>query len=116
MITEAILDYVQRTFNECRLMATSLTTLLTPYAEMLLHKWMQKSVRWKSTKILPAILSPLPSDIYRVFDFKKTCIVDLNCHTCSCGKWHILGIACGHAVAASRHSNIHEYGSDILSG
>nr|KAJ0198839.1 hypothetical protein LSAT_V11C600330540 [Lactuca sativa] len=43
-----------------------------------------------------------------VFDFKTTCGVDLNCHTCSCGKWRNLGIACSHAIAASHYSNIIE--------
>nr|KAJ0195909.1 hypothetical protein LSAT_V11C700351680 [Lactuca sativa] len=64
MLTEAIHDYIQRTFDERRLMEVSLIFVLTPYAELVLHKRMQKSVR--------------------------------------------LGIACGHAIAAPRHSNIHE--------
>nr|KAJ0210594.1 hypothetical protein LSAT_V11C400164960 [Lactuca sativa] len=49
---------------------------------MVLHKRMQKSVGWQATKIL----SSLPFDIHR----------------------HNLGIVCGNAIAASRHSNIHE--------
>nr|KAJ0206384.1 hypothetical protein LSAT_V11C500274620 [Lactuca sativa] len=66
---------------------------------MVHHKRMQKSVR-----------SCLPCRhifIY-FFYFKKTCIVDLNGHTCSCNKWHSLGIAYGHAIAVARHSNMHE--------
>nr|KAJ0185688.1 hypothetical protein LSAT_V11C900457320 [Lactuca sativa] len=66
------------------------------------------SVRWEATKIPPEIPSPLPSNIYRVFDFKKTYVVDLNRHTCSYGEWCSLGIACSHAIVASRRSNIHE--------
>nr|KAJ0202719.1 hypothetical protein LSAT_V11C500234800 [Lactuca sativa] len=61
---------------------------------MVLHKRMQKSVRWQETKIPPEIPSPLLSNIYRVFDFKKTYVVDTNPY--------------GHAIAASRHLNIHE--------
>nr|KAJ0208985.1 hypothetical protein LSAT_V11C400168850 [Lactuca sativa] len=57
----------------------SVTTVLTPYAEMVLHKRMQTFVRWKATKIHLEIPSPLP-----------------------------MVIACGHAIAASRHLNIHE--------
>nr|KAJ0191950.1 hypothetical protein LSAT_V11C800413630 [Lactuca sativa] len=61
-------------------MARRLTNVLTPYADM--------------------IPSLLPSDICRIFGFKKTCVVDMNCHTCSCGKWSNLGISCDHAIAA----------------
>nr|KAJ0201852.1 hypothetical protein LSAT_V11C600324940 [Lactuca sativa] len=85
-----------------------LTIILTSYVEMVLHKRMQKSVRWQATKIPPEIPSLLPSDIYLVFYLKKTCVVHLNRHTCSCGKWRNLGIACDHAIVVSRHSNIHE--------
>nr|KAJ0207799.1 hypothetical protein LSAT_V11C500271170 [Lactuca sativa] len=84
MLTETIRGYIQRSFDECRLMAdkipASLTTVLTSYAEVVLHKRMQKSVRWQATKT--------PSPL--------------------CPKFINLGITCGHAIAASRHSNIHE--------
>nr|KAJ0226183.1 hypothetical protein LSAT_V11C100030630 [Lactuca sativa] len=89
-------------------MAASETTILTPYAETVLHKRMPKSVRWQATKIPQEIPSSSPSDIYQVFDFKKTCVVNLNRRTCSCKQWHSLGIACSHAIVASRHSNIYE--------
>nr|KAJ0226987.1 hypothetical protein LSAT_V11C100000790 [Lactuca sativa] len=103
-LTEAILDYIQRNFVERDLMASNisdpilsylitctrtlfdhiffsrrLTTALTSYIEMVLHKRMQKSVQWQATKIPPKISSPFP-----------------------------LGITCDHATAASRYSNIHE--------
>nr|KAJ0207645.1 hypothetical protein LSAT_V11C500290530 [Lactuca sativa] len=32
---------------------------------------------------------------------KRRCAIDLNRHTCSCGKWRSLGITCGHAIAAT---------------
>nr|KAJ0195148.1 hypothetical protein LSAT_V11C700347290 [Lactuca sativa] len=38
--------------------------------------------------------------------FSTTCVMNLNCHTCSHGKWRSLGIACGHVIATSRYSNI----------
>nr|KAJ0201838.1 hypothetical protein LSAT_V11C600312100 [Lactuca sativa] len=84
MLTEETRDYIQRTFDERRLMTASLTTVLTPYVKMMLHKRMQKFVRWQATKIPLEIPSSLPSDIYG------------------------LGIACGHAIATSRHLNVHE--------
>nr|KAJ0220370.1 hypothetical protein LSAT_V11C200061490 [Lactuca sativa] len=34
--------------------------------------------------------------------------IDLNGHTCSCGKWRSLDIACGHAITSTRHSNMHD--------
>nr|KAJ0220669.1 hypothetical protein LSAT_V11C200064840 [Lactuca sativa] len=111
MLTKAIHDYIQRTFDEHKLMAgkipgeilnlfnhlykslfdhiylsVSLTTILTLYAEMVLHQRRQKS--------------------YLIL--KETCVIDLNQHTSSCGKWCSLGIACAHAITSSRHSNIHE--------
>nr|KAJ0191232.1 hypothetical protein LSAT_V11C800411700 [Lactuca sativa] len=73
------------------------------YAKMVLHKRMQNSVRWQATKIPTEIPSLLLSNIYRVVDLKKTCFVDLNHHTCLCGKWHSLDIACGHAITTSHH-------------
>nr|KAJ0185660.1 hypothetical protein LSAT_V11C900485860 [Lactuca sativa] len=39
---------------------------------------------------------------------ERSIMADLNGHTCSCGKWRSLGIPCGHAIAAARHSNMHE--------
>nr|KAJ0202244.1 hypothetical protein LSAT_V11C600312540 [Lactuca sativa] len=54
-----------------------LTIILTSYAEMF--------VRWQATMIPPEISSLFSYDIYRVFDFKRTCVVDLNRYTCSCG-------------------------------
>nr|KAJ0206182.1 hypothetical protein LSAT_V11C500265090 [Lactuca sativa] len=77
MLIEAICDYI--TLFDHIYFPANLTTVLTPYAEMVLHKRIQKSVRWQATKFPPEILSPLP-----------------------------LGIACGNAIAASRHSNNHE--------
>nr|KAJ0201790.1 hypothetical protein LSAT_V11C600332470 [Lactuca sativa] len=85
-LIEGIREYMQQTFVERSLMAGSLNTVLTPYAEMVLHKRMQKSIGWKATQIPQHISSPFPQYIYLVFNFKTTCIVDLNGHTCSCGK------------------------------
>ncbi|XP_052622706.1 uncharacterized protein LOC128127994 [Lactuca sativa] len=89
-------------------MAGSLTGVLTPYAQMVVFRRMQKSVRWQATQIPQQISSPVSAYVYEVFDFKTTCVVDLNDRTCSCGKWSSLGIACGHAIAAARDSNMHE--------
>nr|KAJ0216975.1 hypothetical protein LSAT_V11C300142480 [Lactuca sativa] len=86
----------------------SLTTVLTPYAQMVLQRWMQKSVGWQATHIPQQISSTLPTYVYVVSDFKTTCVVDLNGHTCSCGKWCSLNITCGHGIAAAHHSNMHE--------
>nr|KAJ0209678.1 hypothetical protein LSAT_V11C400197440 [Lactuca sativa] len=86
-------------------MTASLTIILTPYVEMVLYKRMQKFVRWKATKIPLEI----PCNIYQVFYFNKTCVVDLNRHTCSCGKWCRLGIVYGHVIAVSRHSKSINY-------
>nr|KAJ0221793.1 hypothetical protein LSAT_V11C200054970 [Lactuca sativa] len=44
-LIEEIREYMQRTFVERSLTAGSLTTVLTPHAEMVLHKRIQKSVR-----------------------------------------------------------------------
>nr|KAJ0223197.1 hypothetical protein LSAT_V11C200061480 [Lactuca sativa] len=79
------------------LLLMEVTSILTPYAEMVLQRRMQKSIS-----------SPLPAYIYLVSNFKTTCVVDLNGHTYSCGKWRSLGIACGHAIASTRYSNMHE--------
>nr|KAJ0222710.1 hypothetical protein LSAT_V11C200056380 [Lactuca sativa] len=54
--------------------------------------------------------------------FERSILADLNTHTCSCGKWHSLGIPCGQAIAIARHSNMHElldmvqvyYGADVF--
>nr|KAJ0184772.1 hypothetical protein LSAT_V11C900502560 [Lactuca sativa] len=93
-LTKATCDYVQWTFVERSLVGGRLTTVLTLYAEMLLHKRMQKSVWWQATKIPP----PFPSDIDRVFDLKNKL----------CCRAKPLGIACGHVIATSHHSNINE--------
>nr|KAJ0191382.1 hypothetical protein LSAT_V11C800443000 [Lactuca sativa] len=89
-------------------MARSLTGVLTPYAQMMVQRRMQKSVCWQATQIPQQISSPMPTYVYELFDFKTTCVVDLNGRTCSCGKWSSLGIACGHAITAARDSNMHE--------
>ncbi|XP_023729221.2 uncharacterized protein LOC111876892 [Lactuca sativa] len=96
-LIDAIVQYIQQTWM--------LSTIFTSYTEMVLQRRMQKSLRWKATKIPPEIPSSLPSDIFQVFDLKRRCVVDLNRHTCPCGKWHSLGIACGHAIGAARYTN-----------
>ncbi|XP_052623728.1 uncharacterized protein LOC128129072 [Lactuca sativa] len=104
-LIDTIVQYIQQTFAESSVIGGLLSTVFTPYAEMVLHKRMQKSLGWKVAKIPPEFPSPFPSDIFRVFDLKRTCVVDLNRHTCSCGKWCSLGIACGHAISAARYTN-----------
>nr|KAJ0212222.1 hypothetical protein LSAT_V11C400181900 [Lactuca sativa] len=103
MIIEALRDYIQRSFDE-----PSLTIVATLYVEMVLHKSIQNYVRWQATKIPSEISSPLLSNIYRAFHSKKSCVVDLNRHTYSCGKCRSLGIGCDHVTLASRYSKIHE--------
>nr|KAJ0213775.1 hypothetical protein LSAT_V11C400168090 [Lactuca sativa] len=108
MLIEAICDYIQRIF------CLTLTSVLTPYVKIVLQKRMQKFVRWHVTKIPPEILFSLPSDIYRVFNFKTTCIVDLNYHTCSCRKWCNLCITCGHIIAPSPDTVHIYYWTDVF--
>nr|KAJ0223574.1 hypothetical protein LSAT_V11C200080150 [Lactuca sativa] len=81
-----------------------LTTVHTLYAEIMLQRMMQKSAWWQATKIPPKI----SSNIYQVFDFEITCVLNLNRHTCSYGKWHSLGISCRYAIMTSCYSNIIE--------
>nr|KAJ0189219.1 hypothetical protein LSAT_V11C800401270 [Lactuca sativa] len=85
-ISSFVGQYIQQTFAERSVVGGMSNTVFTPYVEMVLHKRMQKSLRWKATKIPPKISSPFPSDIFRIFDLKRSCVVDLNRHTCSCGK------------------------------
>nr|KAJ0218848.1 hypothetical protein LSAT_V11C300117200 [Lactuca sativa] len=66
-------------------------------------------VCWLASNTNPQqISSSLLTYVYLVFDFKTTCVLDLNDHTCSCGKWHSLDITCCHVITAARHSNMHE--------
>nr|KAJ0206838.1 hypothetical protein LSAT_V11C500234220 [Lactuca sativa] len=55
-----------------------LNSILTPFAQMMLQRRMQKCIRWQATKIPPEISSSFPSDIFCIFYFKRTCVVDLN--------------------------------------
>nr|KAJ0227881.1 hypothetical protein LSAT_V11C100025980 [Lactuca sativa] len=89
-ISKSVWKYMCKRENFCRLTLDArevlanighfngrrLTNVLTPYTEIVFHKRMQKSIRWQATKILPEIPSPLPPNIYQVFDFKKTCVVN----------------------------------------
>nr|KAJ0195928.1 hypothetical protein LSAT_V11C700356550 [Lactuca sativa] len=79
-LIEAIRDYIPHTFVECSFMGgkISLTSILTPYAEMVFCKRMQKCVWWQATKIPPEI----SSNIYRVVSFKTYYVVDMNHHRC----------------------------------
>nr|KAJ0221401.1 hypothetical protein LSAT_V11C200064910 [Lactuca sativa] len=77
-LIEGIREYMQNTFVERSIMAGSLTTVLTPYAQMVLQRRMQKFVGWQATQTPQQISSPLPTYVYLVSDFKTTCVVDLN--------------------------------------
>nr|KAJ0192053.1 hypothetical protein LSAT_V11C800407050 [Lactuca sativa] len=46
------------------------------------------------------------SHLRSLFNFKIICVVYLNRHTCSCGKWCTLGITCNHDIVASYYSYI----------
>nr|KAJ0221904.1 hypothetical protein LSAT_V11C200056370 [Lactuca sativa] len=84
-----IVQYIQQTFAERSVIGGLLSTVFTPYAEMVLHKNMQKSLGWKATKIPTEIPSPFPSNIFRVFLSKK----------------NILVIACCQAIVVARYTN-----------
>nr|KAJ0228516.1 hypothetical protein LSAT_V11C100012840 [Lactuca sativa] len=60
-------------------MTWRLTNVHTPYARIVLHKRMQKCVRWQATKIPPEIpfFRSHPTFI-EFFILKKTCVVDVN--------------------------------------
>nr|KAJ0201467.1 hypothetical protein LSAT_V11C600315120 [Lactuca sativa] len=52
-------------------------------------------------------IHPLCRDGHSQEDAKVStrCVVDLNRHTCSCGKWRSLGITCGQVIVAARYTN-----------
>nr|KAJ0212805.1 hypothetical protein LSAT_V11C400182880 [Lactuca sativa] len=77
-LIEGIREYMQNTFVERSIMARSLSGVLTPYAQMMVFRRMQKFVRLQATQIPQQISSPMPTYVYEVFDFKTTCVVDLN--------------------------------------
>nr|KAJ0197000.1 hypothetical protein LSAT_V11C700370490 [Lactuca sativa] len=79
MLTEAIHDYNQWTFDERILISASLTTVLNPYAKILLHKGYKSLFSGKQQISRKRSISAL-----------------------------VLGIACGHVNGESRHSNIHK--------
>nr|KAJ0198769.1 hypothetical protein LSAT_V11C600332460 [Lactuca sativa] len=62
-LIDVIVQYIHQTFAERSVMGGMLSTVFTPYIEMVVHRRMQKSLRWKATKIPPEIPSPFPSDI-----------------------------------------------------
>nr|KAJ0210053.1 hypothetical protein LSAT_V11C400182870 [Lactuca sativa] len=88
-LIDAIVQYIQQMFAECSVVGGMLNTVFTPYVEMVLHKRMQKSLRWKATKIPPEIPSPFPSNIFQI-------LIDTQ--------WRSLDIACSHAIAATRYT------------
>nr|KAJ0219258.1 hypothetical protein LSAT_V11C300136660 [Lactuca sativa] len=59
------LDYLCLPCMQSIYYARLLSTAFTPYAEMVLHKRMQKSLGWKAPNIPLEIPSLLPSDIFR---------------------------------------------------
>nr|KAJ0195919.1 hypothetical protein LSAT_V11C700368440 [Lactuca sativa] len=69
-LIEGIREYMRHTFVERSLMSGSLTTVLTPYVEMVLQRRMQKSFGWQATQIHQEISSPFPTYIYLVSEFK----------------------------------------------
>nr|KAJ0209334.1 hypothetical protein LSAT_V11C400199580 [Lactuca sativa] len=71
---------------------------------MELHRRMQKLIPRK-------MLSLILFDVFQVFDFGTTFVVDLNCQTYPCRKWCSLGIACGCTIATSCYSNIIKLGN-----
>ncbi|GJS38738.1 transposase, MuDR, MULE transposase domain protein [Tanacetum coccineum] len=56
---------------------------------------MQKSANWRVHGILH-------SKIYQVDDRRRVHRVDLNTRSCSCHKWQLSGIPCGHVIAVAR--------------
>ncbi|GKE96610.1 transposase, MuDR, MULE transposase domain protein [Tanacetum coccineum] len=56
---------------------------------------MQKSAHWKVLRIEFGRL-------YQVDDRRRVHQVDLTSRTCTCRKWQLSGIPCGHVIAVSR--------------
>nr|GEU91539.1 hypothetical protein [Tanacetum cinerariifolium] len=56
---------------------------------------MQKSANWRVHGILH-------SKIYEVDDRRRVHRLDLNTRSCSCRKWKLSGIPCGHVIAVAR--------------
>jgi len=66
------------------------TTLLTPWADKKVGKRAIKSHNWR--------VHPISNSRYQVTDFEYNEIVDLEQWTCSCLKWQLSGLPCGHII------------------
>lgn len=65
-------------------------TTLTPWAEAKIRKRTTKSSNW--------LVNPISSTRFQVVDFLRDAIVDFAESTCSCRKWQLSGIPCGHLI------------------
>lgn len=70
--------------------AATLTTTLTGWADDRVKKSKDESTNWT--------VHPITNNRYQVKDFGHDGIVDLNDCTCTCRKWQLSGLPCGHAI------------------
>ncbi|KAL5538898.1 hypothetical protein UlMin_046250 [Ulmus minor] len=94
-LAEEMKSLVQRLHYERRTEAEKCKTKLTPSAEALLAEQYQLS--------LPMRLDPAYETVYMVFDGDKNGVVDLQARTCSCRRFQLEQLPCGHAMIAIRY-------------
>ncbi|GKF25394.1 transposase, MuDR, MULE transposase domain protein, partial [Tanacetum coccineum] len=70
------------------------TDELTEWAAAKVHRRKLKSAKWIVDEVDKR-------QVYQVNDLRNVEIVDLDSHECTCQKWQLSGLPCGHVIATS---------------
>ncbi|KAJ9546710.1 LOW QUALITY PROTEIN: hypothetical protein OSB04_019253 [Centaurea solstitialis] len=90
--------FQQEWYSKRREVAARLTNTLTPWAEVRVQKRAIESASW--------IVRDIGYGEYEVQDGYKDAKVQYYDKSCSCKRWQLSGLPCGHAIAVAAHQNL----------
>ncbi|KAJ9555576.1 LOW QUALITY PROTEIN: hypothetical protein OSB04_010190 [Centaurea solstitialis] len=90
--------FQQEWYSKRREVAARLTNTLTPWAEVRVQKRAIESASW--------IVRDIGYGEYEVQDGYRDAKVQYYDKSCSCKRWQLSGLPCGHAIAVAAHQNL----------
>ncbi|KAJ9565156.1 hypothetical protein OSB04_001122 [Centaurea solstitialis] len=97
-LMEYFRSFQQEWYSKRRDLAGLLTNPLTPWAELRVQRRAVKSASW--------IARDIGYGEYEVQDGYRDAIVNYVNKTCTCNKWQLSGLPCGHAIAVAAKHNL----------
>ena len=95
IMAEFLRKTMQKWYHERRTVAAEMKTNLTHWASLQVEQSIKEAGAWT--------VFPVDSNLFQVRDGQKDGLVNLLDHSCSCRKWDLSQLPCGHVMAVCRY-------------